>query len=119
MWNRNRSEIGFTCHADALAVPLDNALPLVLFAVEAVTNAYAYAFPGGRGGTVRLRFAVEPDGKAVLCVIDDGIGFDSRANDQSMGRQLMQGFARQLGGTFAVLSSPETGTEARLEYRLA
>lgn len=117
LWNRDRTEIGFTCQADALTVPLDNALPLALFAVEAVTNAYAYAFPGGRSGTVVLKFAVDPQDRAVLSVVDDGVGFDSIANDQSMGRQLMQEFTRQLGGTF-MISSTATGTEAHLEYPL-
>lgn len=116
-WHRGRREVAFTCHADALAVPMDNALPLALFAVEAVTNAYAYAFPHGRTGNVNLRFSVVPDGRAVLSVTDDGAGFDISANGHSLGRQLMHGFARQLGGAVTILSSAATGTEARLEYR--
>lgn len=119
VWNKERKEISFTCHVDALTVPLDSALPLALFAVEAVTNAYAYAFPDGRSGTVGLHFGVSPDGHAALSVTDDGAGFDSTANSRSLGRQLMLGFARQLGGTFAITSSAEAGTEARLDYHPA
>lgn len=117
VWNRERTEIDFSCHADTLAVPLDNALPLALFAVEAVTNAYAYAFPVGRSGAVALRFSIDPADQAVLSVVDDGIGFDSIANDDSLGRELMQGFAKQLGGSCKI-SSTAGGTEARLEYPL-
>lgn len=116
LWNKERCEIAFSCHADPLAVPLDSAMPLALFAVEAITNAYAYAFPNRRSGTVVLRFDLGEDSAARLSVIDNGIGFDSTANNQSMGRQLMLGFARQLGGSFAILSSAEAGTEARLDY---
>jgi two-component sensor histidine kinase len=117
LWNKDRTEISFTCHADALDIPLDNALPLALFAVEAVTNAYAYAFPDGRSGKVELHFSMSQDGDAALSVADDGAGFDSTANDHSMGRRLMLGFAHQLGGTLSIKSSPEAGTEARMDYR--
>ncbi len=74
-------------------------MPLALFAVEAVTNAYAHAFPAGRSGTVSLHFSVEGNGDALLCVGDDGVGFDSSGDTKSMGRQLMNAFAHQLGGT--------------------
>jgi two-component sensor histidine kinase len=118
MWNCNRREIVFSCESSAVAVPLDSAMPLALFAVEAVTNAYAYGFPEGRAGTVALHFIVNGEDDAVLSVTDNGIGFDIASNDQSMGRQLMNGFAQQLGGEISIVSSPETGTDVRLEYRL-
>lgn len=118
VWNRERTEVAFSCHADPLPIPLDQALPLALFAVEAVTNAYAYAFPDGRGGTVRLDFSLLDQGGACLSVTDDGTGFDATGNGHSMGRQLMQGFAQQLGGTFAITSSAECGTAVRLDYPL-
>ena len=114
--NRNRTEIAFHSEASSFAVPLDGAVPLVLFAVEAVTNAYAYAFKAGRSGTVALLFKVSEEGNATLSVTDNGIGFDHTRNDNSMGRQLMTGFARQLGGDITINSSAETGTEVRLDY---
>jgi two-component sensor histidine kinase len=116
LWNRHRSEIAIMCHADTLAAPLDHALPLALFAVEAATNAYAYAFPQGRDGKVDLRFDVAADGKAMLRICDDGVGFDTSARSASMGRQLMLGFARQLGGAVTIRSSAGAGTEVRLDY---
>ena len=117
--NRNRTEIEFYSETSSFAVPLDGAVPLVLFAVEAVTNAYAYAFPDGRPGTVGVLFTVSEEGNAVLSVTDNGIGFDRAGNENSMGRQLMSGFARQLGGSITITSSAETGTEVRLEYPIA
>jgi len=118
MWNRARKEIVFSCETSAVALPLDSAVPLALFAVEAVTNAYAYAFPDGQSGTVALRYNLAGEGDAVLSVTDNGVGFDSTSNDQSMGRQLMNGFAQQLGGTFEITSNAATGTDVRLEYRI-
>ena len=119
LWNMERPEIAFSCRSSAFAVPLESALPLVLFAVEAVTNAYAYGFPDGRDGSVVLRFSVSPGGDAEFSVQDDGIGFDTTRNDDSMGRLLMLGFARQLGGKLVIDSHAETGTQVRLEYRIA
>jgi hypothetical protein len=118
LWNMERSEIAFSCSSTSFAVPLDSALPLVLFAVEAVTNAYAYAFPDGRGGSVKMRFSVSPGGEATFAIQDDGIGFDSSHNDSSMGRLLMLGFARQLGGKLVIESNAESGSQVRLEYRI-
>ena len=118
LWNRERTEIGFSCEASAIAVPLDSVLPLALLAVEAVTNAYAYAFPGGRTGNLMLRYSVTGGSDAVLSVTDDGVGFDSAADAGSMGRQLMNAFAHQLGGTLEITSSALTGTAVSLSYRI-
>ena len=119
LWNSSRTEIAFSCNSTSFDVPLDCAMPLALFAVEAVTNAYAYAFPEGRSGTVVLHFGVTEQGRAVLSVTDDGIGFDSDSINMSMGRQLMHGFARQLGGQLLIESCAETGTVVSLSYQLA
>jgi len=119
LWHRNRDGVEFVCDASAIAVPLDSAMPLTLFAVEAVTNAYAHAFPHGRHGIVSLHFSVVEDRDALLCVTDDGVGYDTGSDAGSMGRQLMNAFAHQLGGTLDISSSAETGTTVKLEYRIA
>lgn len=115
----NRPEVAFSCQSASLLVPLDSALPLALFAVEAVTNAYTYAFPDGRKGTIRLCFTVSSEGDARLAVVDDGIGFSSADNERTTGRLLMNGFARQLHGHFAIASTDGGGTAAQLDYRIA
>lgn len=119
LWNAERPEIALSSQSSAAHVPLDSALPLVLLAVEAVTNAYAYAFPAGRSGAVELRFGADSRGDAALIITDDGIGFDPDMNEGSMGRRLMLGFARQLGGKLAITSGSGVGTEVRLEYRIS
>jgi two-component sensor histidine kinase len=115
----DRPEIAFSCKASPFSIALDNALPLVLFAVEAVTNAYAHAFPGGRSGSVVLRFSVTPAGEAAFLVQDDGVGFDSASSEASMSRLLMLGFARQLGGKLVIESDLGGGTRAQLIFPMA
>jgi two-component sensor histidine kinase len=117
LWHRDRPGIEFGCEASAIAVPLDSAMPLTLLAVEAVTNAYAHAFPDDRTGRVVLHFSVTEHGEAVLAIADDGIGFDCSGDIKSMGFQLIRGFAHQLGGKLEISSVVGAGTEVRLEYR--
>lgn len=115
-WHRDRPGIEFAFDASAIAVPLDCAMPLVLFAVECVTNAYAHAFPEDRNGTVALNFSVSQNGEALLSIADDGVGFERNGGIGSMGSQLMRGFAHQLGGKLEISSAAGTGTEVRLQF---
>src|SRR5690606_21407276 len=43
------------------AIAMERAVPLALLAAEAVMNALQHAFPGGRVGTVWIRFSETPD----------------------------------------------------------
>jgi two-component sensor histidine kinase len=53
---------------------IDAAVPLGLIASELVSNALRHAFPGGRGGVVRVTLASAGDGRLSLTVEDDGVG---------------------------------------------
>jgi two-component sensor histidine kinase len=119
LWHRDRPEIEFSCEASAIAVPLDSAMPLTLLAVEAVTNAYAHAFPEESTGTVTLHYSVSDSGEALLSIADDGVGFDCGSDSGSMGFQLIRGLAHQLGGKVEIISVVGAGTQVRLEYPAA
>jgi two-component sensor histidine kinase len=89
-------------------------VPLTLLAVEAVTNAYRHGFPDGQSGAVILHFDVT-GGLATLTISDDGVGYDASQETGSMGRQLMDAFAQQLGGELETASS-SAGTQVTLRY---
>lgn len=112
---RGREHIRFDCKASGDSLSFDNAVPLTLFTVEAVTNAYGHAFPDEQSGNIKLEFAVD-DETACLSVHDDGVGYDTDLEYQSMGRQLMTAFARQLGGTLMIKSATTAGTVVTLFY---
>lgn len=112
---RGRTNIDLACEASARGVPLDHAVPLALLSVEAITNAYAHAFPEGQKGRIDLRFCVTDD-IGVLEISDDGVGFDPDGDSRSMGRPLMAAFAHQLGGTLSVASAAGSGTVVSLRY---
>jgi two-component sensor histidine kinase len=86
------------------------AVPLGLIINEAISNAFKYAFPGGRSGTVRLSLR-ESGGIHELIVADDGVGlpphFD-RHQSRSLGMTLLHGFGQQLGGKVSITSPPGT-----------
>ncbi|RDC69934.1 sensor histidine kinase [Rhodovulum sp. 12E13] len=94
----------------------DQSLPATMFVVEAVTNALKYATPDRRGRRwIRVTLeeeAGDDDGTPgrVLLRVENSAGHDAppgappgvrRTTPEGLGRRLIAGFARQLGGTQA------------------
>lgn len=112
--NRDYSSVELICTVREHMVALDYAVPLALFTVEAVTNAYHHAFDGGGQGTIKLGLEVSA-GDAVLSIADNGRGYDISNNVGQMGTDLMQAFATQVNGSFSVESGNE-GTLVALRF---
>lgn len=113
--SRDQAGIFLECEASDLGVPLNDAIPLALLTVEAVTNAFDHAFPDERSGRVDVKFTIEKV-RAQLNIKDNGIGFAPNGECASMGRQLMAALAHQLGGSLTIDSSTTTGTMVSLAY---
>jgi two-component sensor histidine kinase len=89
--------------------PSEIAVPLTLFTVEALTNAFKHAYPvGARGGSIRVSLAPIGKGKLRLAIEDDGRGVKGEPDGSGIGSRLIQAFAQQIGGT-AVVSARDTG----------
>ena len=114
--HRDRSHIHLSCNAAWQTVPINNAVPLTLFAVEAITNAYRHGFKASESGAIRLHFD-RTGNHATLSIMDDGNGFDAEQQTASTGRQLMAAFAQQLNGELAITSASD-GTVVQLVYPL-
>ena len=112
-----QSHVQLVCDAVSQLVPINNAVPLTLLAVEAVTNAYRHGFPVGQSGMITIHFHVVDD-QATLSIADDGNGYEPGENTTSMGGQLMEAFAQQLGGVLDVVSNKGVGTVVTLRYPL-
>jgi two-component sensor histidine kinase len=115
--HRGQGDVHLRCDTASQTVPINNAVPLTLLAVEAVTNAFRHGYSTGQSGAIMLHFDVTDD-QATLSVSDDGCGFDPAQDAGSMGRQLMDAFAQQLGGILAITSTPGAGTIVKLTYPL-
>jgi two-component sensor histidine kinase len=114
--HRHQLGIELNCAAAPEQLPASLAVPLSLFMVEVITNCYHHAFPDGRGGTITVRSAIE-DGRGLLTIRDNGTGFDSEAVASSMGQQLMNAFAGQLGGACTITRPEGGGALVTLDYQ--
>ena len=87
-----------------VTVDKDAAGPLGLILNEVLSNAFKHAFPHGKAGTVTVSLKRVADERVELVVEDDGVGFDEAVPAKGIGRKLVAGFARQLGGNFTFTS---------------
>ena len=108
--------IGILQTYDDIERPADDAIPIALFLVEAVTNATKYAFNGTKGGQVVISLDSDNTGGACLRVSDNGVGFDTSASGgpKGLGSKLMTAFARQLGAKLEIVSAPGQGSTISL-----
>jgi len=113
---RTHSAATLECETAPHAIAADLAVPIAMFVVEAVSNAYRHAFDLASPGSIVLSFATE-EGRGLLEIADDGRGY-SPATVDSMGTELMRGFATQLNGAFNVETQPGAGTRVKLDFPL-
>ena len=94
----------------------DVAVPLALFAAEALTNTYKYAFPPGRDGVITIELVPIDGGKLRLAVSDNGVGFDEATMRNGIGTRLIRTFGQQIGGVATFRSEPDRGTSVAVEF---
>jgi two-component sensor histidine kinase len=98
-------------------VPGNLAMPLSLFTVEALTNAFKYAFPERTAqGKITVILAPAEDRQLRLAVVDDGMGCHLDGADRSVGLKLIETFGQQVGGHTQIHSAPGKGTVAELIF---
>ena len=93
-------------------VGIDQAIPCGLIVNELLTNSLKHAFAEGLGGAVRIGLRQDADGRVELRVMDTGVGlpgdFEARRG-ASLGLQLVDDLARQLGGRLEIGPGPGAG----------
>jgi signal transduction histidine kinase len=97
--------------------PADGARDRELFRIaqEALQNAIKHA----AASRVEVRLSAE-NGRLLLEVEDDGVGFDpdaTGARSRRLGLTSMEERARRIGGSLDIRSAPEAGTTIRLRAR--
>jgi two-component sensor histidine kinase len=81
---------------------IDTAIPCGLITNELISNSLKHAFPGGRGGEIRIELCSDHDGQFTLVVSDNGVGFPQDLDfldTDSLGLQLVNTLIDQLEGT--------------------
>lgn len=101
-----QSEVG------ALALPSRKAVAIGLYVNEALTNCAKYAFPAGRGGTIRVTLGPDNGGWR-LTILDDGIGGDiavapvAKGKKSGLGAILFEALATQAGAKHKMTASDQ------------
>lgn len=103
------------CHVNVGNRSVDEAIPVALLVVEAVTNVYRHAFPDGRPGAVSVSLSKNDD-LITLQISDHGIGYDPTTTESSMGIDLIRGFVEQLSGNLVVQTAIDEGVTMKLTY---
>ena len=109
------SNIQFEWEIEDVERGSDDAIPMALFVLEAVTNAVKYAFEN-KGGRILVSLERKDD-NIELIVRDDGVGLsqDQTTNPQSgLGSRLMTAFAKQLRGELSIDSIDGSGVAVTL-----
>ncbi len=97
--------------------PSDLAVPITLFTVEAMTNAFQHAYPvEGRGGCIHVSLLPVNGGKLRLAIEDDGVGVPTQSGGNGIGSRLIQAFAHQVGGVATVSPREMGGTLVELLF---
>lgn len=94
----------------------DDAIPIALFVLEAVTNAVKYAFEN-KGGRIFVSLQSNED-DIELIVRDDGVGLSQEqasASQSGLGSRLMTAFAKQLRGELSTESETGSGVTVKLK----
>lgn len=94
---------------EPLPASLDQAIPCGLILNELLSNCMKHAFRDGETGQVRVTLARESDGRVRLAVRDTGPGLPADFSERrraSLGLQLVEDLARQLGGGLEFANGP-------------
>jgi two-component sensor histidine kinase len=108
---RSGDNISIVLRIEPVFLNQEQAVPLGIIINEAVTNAFKYAFPNRKEGTVWISFTEGPDGFFNLLIRDDGVGLPPGFKIRtivSLGFKLIKGLAHQLDGELEITS--EGGT---------
>ncbi|MET0660988.1 MAG: histidine kinase dimerization/phosphoacceptor domain -containing protein, partial [Steroidobacteraceae bacterium] len=103
--------------APSEAIGPELAVPFGLLVTEAITNAYKHAFTGLASGRIEVVVTRESDEMLLLCVRDNGVGFDSSVashEHSGLGRSLIEAFVRQMRAELSVSSGEGTVVEVRV-----
>ena len=95
---RDVRPIAVNVNAEQVLLRSDRAVSMGLIVNELVTNAFKYAFPDERGGTVNVILRRANDGKLELAVEDNGKGCPEEAKE-GLGSRIVRLLAQQLEST--------------------
>lgn len=110
-YTTRNANIDLVVEADDVRLDIDQAVPCGLMVNELISNALKHAFPDERAGSVSVEMRIVNESYIQLVVGDNGVGFPEQVDYRtaaSLGLQLVNSLARQLGGSIDVSKTPGT-----------
>jgi two-component sensor histidine kinase len=107
---RHATRVEVEIHTESVLLDMTQAVPCGLIVNELLTNALKHAFPESRSGKINVSFTSDQVNWR-LEVADNGVGLAAGVdpgNVNSMGFQLIQLLAQQLGGSLDVVRAAGT-----------
>ncbi len=117
-YNVSSEDILVKISTQEYSLDLDLAVPLGLIINELLSNAFKYAFPTNRKGSVEICLNTLEQDKLSLVVADNGIGLPpgfAIEKSNSLGLQIVQDLSRQINGQLEIGNTP-TGTNFKLTF---
>lgn len=118
IFSEDSFQVELVVEAEGVYWGIDHAIPCGLVMTELITNAFKYAFPHGRGGTVRIIASHPEEGKTRFVIADDGVGLPADYESscgKTLGLRLVKGLVEdQLEGTLSIDSNE--GTRFVIEF---
>jgi len=116
-------KVDLVLDTEHIEMVVDTAIPCGLIVNELITNSLKHGFPGDLTGEIRVGFHSVSEGKFLMSVSDNGVGFPADQDfrmTKSLGLQLVTVMTDLLNGTIEM--DREGGTTFRIlfkEYREA
>ncbi|MGF1554194.1 MAG: sensor histidine kinase [Paracoccaceae bacterium] len=122
----DQGEVELSMHSEPIALEADRAVPVALFASEAIENAFKHGIGAARGGRLAITLTSHEEGMLHLSIGNTVAAGNGGANPDGLpwsrqgrlGTRLLEAFARQLGGTLA-RESRQGWHEVMLDFPLA
>jgi two-component sensor histidine kinase len=107
-----------TLNADPVDTHTDGAVAVGVIVNELVMNAIKYAYPE-RAGPIRVTLKRTDPESALVCVEDDGVGFNETDNPTStgLGRRIVSAMASKINGDIK-LERKKPGTRVSVSFSL-
>lgn len=115
-----REDIGFSLQIDNIELNHASAITLGLILNEAITNSIKYAFTKTKERKISISLIHISGSQLMLSIADNGRGlpvdFESKIG-ASMGMELLQGLADDLGGSFSIETNEGTSIKVIFDYK--
>jgi two-component sensor histidine kinase len=113
---KTETGISLTLAAEDIYLDADRALPLCLFASEAITNCLKHAFVGRQSGSIKVEMRRCGEGMLRLGIKDNGIG-RTRSDPDGLGSDLLRVLSTQVDGRLVQETGPGKGCAVSVYVR--